>query len=163
MSCTQKLPGLKFLTVPYALWFASEDQGELVDIILYIAGSEPDSPSLFNIHLGLVLVLHLPFSRSSGKKTGQDRCWGTSSGWTSSIGTSTEAATLWLVQTRSLSQGTAQYDPDAPLELHTRDKMTGEILASVPLPAPVGAKDKTWYQSLLLKNEAEKWLILVQR
>jgi len=41
-----------------------------------------------------------------------------------------------LVQTRSLSQGTAQYDPDAPLELHARDKMTGEILASVPLPAP---------------------------
>jgi len=41
-----------------------------------------------------------------------------------------------LVQTRSLSQGTAQYDPDAPLELHARDKMTGEILGSVPLPAP---------------------------
>ena len=41
-----------------------------------------------------------------------------------------------LVQTRSLSQGTAQYDPDAPLELNARDKMTGEILASVPLPAP---------------------------
>ena len=41
-----------------------------------------------------------------------------------------------LVQTRSLSQGTAQYDPDAPLELHARDKMTGELLASVPLPAP---------------------------
>ena len=41
-----------------------------------------------------------------------------------------------LVQTRSLSQGTSQYDPDAPLELHARDKRTGEILASVPLPAP---------------------------
>ena len=41
-----------------------------------------------------------------------------------------------LVQTRSLSQGTAQYDPDAPLELHARDKFTGEILGSVPLPAP---------------------------
>ena len=41
-----------------------------------------------------------------------------------------------LVQTRSLSQGTAQYEPDAPLELHARDKMTGEILGSVPLPAP---------------------------
>ena len=41
-----------------------------------------------------------------------------------------------LVQTRSLSQGEAQYDPDAPLELHARDKRTGEILASVPLPAP---------------------------
>ena len=41
-----------------------------------------------------------------------------------------------LVQTRALSQGTAQYDPDAPLELHARDKFTGEILGSVPLPAP---------------------------
>ena len=41
-----------------------------------------------------------------------------------------------LVQTRSLSQGEAQYDPDAPLELHARDKRTGEILGSVPLPAP---------------------------
>ena len=41
-----------------------------------------------------------------------------------------------LVQTRALSQGEAQYDPDAPLELHARDKRTGEILASVELPAP---------------------------
>ena len=41
-----------------------------------------------------------------------------------------------LVQTRALSQGEAQYEPDAPLELHARDKMTGEILGSVPLPAP---------------------------
>ena len=41
-----------------------------------------------------------------------------------------------LVQTRALSQGTAQYDPDAPLELHARNKRTGEILGSVPLPAP---------------------------
>ena len=41
-----------------------------------------------------------------------------------------------LVQTRALSQGEAQYDPDAPLELHARDKRTGEILGSVPLPAP---------------------------
>jgi len=41
-----------------------------------------------------------------------------------------------LVQTRALSQGTAQLVPDAPLELHARDKRTGEILASVELPAP---------------------------
>ena len=41
-----------------------------------------------------------------------------------------------LVQTRALSQGTAQYVPDAPLELHARDKRTGEIVASVELPAP---------------------------
>ncbi len=41
-----------------------------------------------------------------------------------------------LVQTRALSQGTAQIVPDAPLELHARDKQTGEILASVDLPAP---------------------------
>jgi quinoprotein glucose dehydrogenase len=41
-----------------------------------------------------------------------------------------------LVTTRALSQGGAQYAPDAPLELHARDKFTGEIVASVPLPAP---------------------------
>ncbi len=41
-----------------------------------------------------------------------------------------------LVQTRSLSQGTGQIVPDAPLQLHGRDKLTGEILGSVELPAP---------------------------
>ena len=41
-----------------------------------------------------------------------------------------------LVQTRSLSQGTGQTVPDAPLELHGRDKFTGEILGTVELPAP---------------------------
>ena len=41
-----------------------------------------------------------------------------------------------LVQTRALSNGGVQLLPDAPLELHARDKRTGEILASVPLPAP---------------------------
>ena len=41
-----------------------------------------------------------------------------------------------LVQTRALSQGGGQFAPDAPLELHARDKRTGEILESVPLPAP---------------------------
>ena len=41
-----------------------------------------------------------------------------------------------LVQTRSLSEGTRQIVPDAPLELHGRDKLTGEILGSVELPAP---------------------------
>jgi quinoprotein glucose dehydrogenase len=41
-----------------------------------------------------------------------------------------------LVQTQALSQGGAQLEPDAPLELHARDKLTGEVLASVPLPAP---------------------------
>ena len=41
-----------------------------------------------------------------------------------------------LVQTRALSEGGQQIVPDAPLELHARDKMTGEILGSVELPAP---------------------------
>ena len=41
-----------------------------------------------------------------------------------------------LVQTRALSSGGTQVLPDAPLELHARDKRTGEILASVELPAP---------------------------
>jgi quinoprotein glucose dehydrogenase len=41
-----------------------------------------------------------------------------------------------LVQTRALSWGTTQVRPDAPLELHARDKMTGEILGTIDLPAP---------------------------
>ena len=41
-----------------------------------------------------------------------------------------------LVQTRALSEGGRQMVPDAPLELHGRDKLTGEILGSVELPAP---------------------------
>ena len=41
-----------------------------------------------------------------------------------------------LVQTRALSIGTANIVTDAPSELHARDKRTGEILASVELPAP---------------------------
>ena len=41
-----------------------------------------------------------------------------------------------LVQTRALSEGGQQIVPDAPLELHARDKTTGEILGSVELPAP---------------------------
>ena len=41
-----------------------------------------------------------------------------------------------LVQTRALSWGGTQIVPDAPLELHARDKRTGEILGSVELPAP---------------------------
>jgi quinoprotein glucose dehydrogenase len=41
-----------------------------------------------------------------------------------------------LVQTRALSEGMAQMEPDAPLTLNARDKMTGEMLGSVDLPAP---------------------------
>jgi quinoprotein glucose dehydrogenase len=41
-----------------------------------------------------------------------------------------------LIQTRALSWGTTQIRPDAPLELHARDKMTGEILGTIDLPAP---------------------------
>ena len=41
-----------------------------------------------------------------------------------------------LVQTRAHSEGTRQVRPDAPLALHGRDKLTGEILGSVELPAP---------------------------
>jgi glucose dehydrogenase len=41
-----------------------------------------------------------------------------------------------LVQTQALSQGGAQFSPDGPMELFARDKMTGEVLASVELPAP---------------------------
>ena len=41
-----------------------------------------------------------------------------------------------LVQTRALSQGGVQYAPDGPVELHARDKFTGEVLGSVELPAP---------------------------
>jgi glucose dehydrogenase len=41
-----------------------------------------------------------------------------------------------LVQTRAYSSGPGQSVPDEPFELHARDKETGEILASVGLPAP---------------------------
>ncbi len=41
-----------------------------------------------------------------------------------------------LVQTRALSEGMVQFIPDAPLTLNARDKYTGEIVGSVPLPAP---------------------------
>ncbi len=41
-----------------------------------------------------------------------------------------------LVQTSALSEGMAQMMPDAPLTLNARDKFTGEVLGSVPLPAP---------------------------
>jgi len=41
-----------------------------------------------------------------------------------------------LVQTRALSEGGVQQIPDAPLALNARDKFTGEIVGSVPLPAP---------------------------
>ena len=41
-----------------------------------------------------------------------------------------------LVQTRAYSSGPGQSVPDQPFELHARDKETGEILASVDLPAP---------------------------
>jgi len=41
-----------------------------------------------------------------------------------------------LVQTRALSEGMAQIEPDAPLTLNARDKLSGEVVGSVPLPAP---------------------------
>lgn len=41
-----------------------------------------------------------------------------------------------LVQTRALSEGMVQLIPDAPLTLNARDKYTGELVGSVPLPAP---------------------------
>lgn len=41
-----------------------------------------------------------------------------------------------LVQTRALSEGMVQFVPDAPVTLNARDKFTGEIIGSVPLPAP---------------------------
>ena len=41
-----------------------------------------------------------------------------------------------LVQTRALSEGMAQIEPDGPLTLNARNKMSGEIVGSVPLPAP---------------------------
>jgi len=41
-----------------------------------------------------------------------------------------------LVQTRALSEGGVQQIPDEPLTLNARDKFTGEIVGSVPLPAP---------------------------
>ena len=59
-----------------------------------------------------------------------------------------------LVQTRALSQGTAQIVPDAPLELHARDKATGEILASVPLPAPAQ------YGMMTYMHEGKQYIVV---
>lgn len=41
-----------------------------------------------------------------------------------------------LVQTRAMSEGMVQFVPDAPMTLNARDKYSGEIVGSVPLPAP---------------------------
>jgi quinoprotein glucose dehydrogenase len=59
-----------------------------------------------------------------------------------------------LVQAQALSQGGAQYEPDAPLELHARDKLTGEILASVPLPAPAQ------YGMMTYMHEGKQYIVV---
>ena len=41
-----------------------------------------------------------------------------------------------LVQARAMSEGGVQFIPDEPLTLNARDKVSGELLASVALPAP---------------------------
>jgi len=41
-----------------------------------------------------------------------------------------------LVQARAMSEGGVQFAPDEELTLNARDKFTGELLGSVPLPAP---------------------------
>jgi quinoprotein glucose dehydrogenase len=42
-----------------------------------------------------------------------------------------------LIQARAMSEGGVQFEPDEdPLTLNARNKFTGEIVASVPLPAP---------------------------
>ena len=41
-----------------------------------------------------------------------------------------------LVQARAMSEGGVQFVPDEILTLNARDKFTGELLGSVPLPAP---------------------------
>jgi glucose dehydrogenase len=41
-----------------------------------------------------------------------------------------------LVQARAMSEGGVQFIPDEPLTLNARDKFSGELLASVALPAP---------------------------
>ncbi len=59
-----------------------------------------------------------------------------------------------LVTTRALSEGGVQFIPDAPLELHARDKMTGEILASVPLPAPAQ------YGMMTYMHEGKQYIVV---
>jgi len=41
-----------------------------------------------------------------------------------------------LVQARAMSEGGVQFAPDEVLTLNARDKFTGAVLGSVPLPAP---------------------------
>ena len=69
--------------------------------------------------------------RSNSQLTGIDIPNAGGAGWSIQLVTGD-----LLVQTRALSQGTGQFVPDAPLELHGRDKFTGEILGTVELPAP---------------------------
>ena len=60
-----------------------------------------------------------------------------------------------LVQTRSLSQGGAQINiDDGALELHARDKRTGEILGSVELPAP------SQYGMMTYMHEGKQYIVV---
>lgn len=59
-----------------------------------------------------------------------------------------------LVQAQALSQGGAQYAPDGPLVLNARDKLTGEILGSVPLPAPAQ------YGMMTYMHEGKQYIVV---
>ena len=59
-----------------------------------------------------------------------------------------------LLQTRALSEGMVQLEPDAPLLLHARDKFSGEILGSVPLPAPAQ------YGMMTYMHEGKQYIVV---
>jgi quinoprotein glucose dehydrogenase len=60
-----------------------------------------------------------------------------------------------LVQARAMSEGGVQFAPDEdPLTLNARDKFTGEVLASVPLPAPAQ------YGMMTYMHEGQQYIVV---
>lgn len=59
-----------------------------------------------------------------------------------------------LVQAQAYSEGTQQIEPDGPPLLHARDKQTGEILASVELPAP------PQYGMMTYMHEGQQYIVV---
>jgi glucose dehydrogenase len=59
-----------------------------------------------------------------------------------------------LVQARAMSEGGVQFIPDEPLTLNARDKFSGELLASVPLPAPAQ------YGMMTYMHEGKQYIVV---
>jgi glucose dehydrogenase len=58
------------------------------------------------------------------------------------------------VQARAMSEGGVQFIPDETLTLNARDKSSGELLASVPLPAPAQ------YGMMTYMHEGKQYIVV---